>query len=67
MLSAYQLRHHLAIDHDVRIAGADYATLVTLYSVEHRGGSAGHQHDDGPGSDAWNRECADFGCHEGSA
>jgi hypothetical protein len=48
-MTAYELRRHLAAEHDVRMLGADYGTLVTVHAIEHRSG-AGHDHDhDGEG------------------
>lgn len=65
MLSAYELRRHLAAEHDVRIMGADYGTLVTLHSVEHRAGvQRDHEHENGPGAGEWQRDCSEFGCEE---
>ena len=64
-MTAYELRRHLATEHDVRILGADYATLVTLHSVEHRPGLVrDHEHEEGPGPGEWRRDCSDFGCAE---
>lgn len=44
-MTAYELRHHLARAHDVRILGADYGTLLAVHDVEHRHGGD-HTHDD---------------------
>lgn len=65
MKTAYELRRHLAADHDVHISGADYGTLITIHTVEHRPGTTlGHHHEDGPDSDEWRRDCSEFGCAE---
>lgn len=44
-MTAYELRRHLAAEHDVRMSGADYGTLLTIHDIEHRA-AAGHNHDD---------------------
>lgn len=35
-MTAYELRRHLAADHDVRMVGADYGTLLAVHDIEHR-------------------------------
>ena len=61
-MTAYELRRHLAADHDVQMTGADYATLLTVHDIEHRGPDGqGHIHDE------WTDECLEFGCHDESA
>lgn len=58
-MTAYELRRHLAHEHDVNLVGLDYGSLTVVHHGEHRAGAA-HQHDDGPGSVAWERECVEF-------
>lgn len=36
VITAYELRRHLAVEHDVRMLGADYGTLVAVHDIEHR-------------------------------
>lgn len=48
-MTAYELRLHLAGQHDVSLRGADYGTLLTVHDVEHRSGQAAHDHPDGEG------------------
>jgi hypothetical protein len=36
VMTAYELRRHLASDHDVRISGADYDVLLALHDDDHR-------------------------------
>jgi len=68
MATAYELRMHLQRAHGVRLAGLDYGSLLTIHDVEHRPGiGQDHEHDDGPSPGRWMRDCADFGCGEGSA
>lgn len=45
-MTAYELRHHLAAEHDVRMVGADYGTLLTVHDIEHRTGQD-HEHEVG--------------------
>ena len=47
-MTAFELRRHLAAEHDVRILGADYGTLIAVHDVEHRT-DVGHVHDDQAG------------------
>lgn len=35
-MTAYELRRHLAAEHDIRMLGADYGTLLTVHDIEHR-------------------------------
>lgn len=44
-MTAYELRCHLAAEHDVRMAGADYGTLLTVHDGEHQGGQD-HEHEE---------------------
>lgn len=44
-MTAYELRRHLAEQHDVRMIGADYATLLTIHDIEHRNMQE-HEHED---------------------
>jgi hypothetical protein len=48
-MTAYELRQHLAAEHDVRIVGADYGTLLKVHDIEHRAGQE-HDHDSEPPS-----------------
>lgn len=43
-MTAFELRRHLAAEHDVRMVGADYGTLLMVHDVEHRGGQD-HDHE----------------------
>lgn len=46
-MTAYELRRHLATDHDVKMSGADYGTLLAVHDVEHRPGvDQDHDHED---------------------
>lgn len=45
MTTAFELRRHLAADHDIRMSGADYATLLAAHADEHVPGvDQGHTH-----------------------
>jgi hypothetical protein len=64
-MTAFQLRQHLKRAHDVNMAGADWGTLQSVHSAEHRPGiDQDHEHQDGPNPAEWVRDCADFGCGE---
>lgn len=65
-MTAFELRIHLRRHHDLHLIGLDYAALLATHDDEHRSG-AGHDHDDGPGSVEWARECQEFGCDAGVA
>lgn len=66
MATAYELRMHLQREHQVRMVGADYGTLITVHDIEHRADQDHDHHDHArPGSDAWKRECEEFGCDDG--
>ena len=46
-MTAYELRRHLAAEHDVRMVGADYGTLLTVHDIEHRPGvDQDHTHEE---------------------
>lgn len=62
-MTAYELRLHLRREHDMQLAGLRYDQLLAIHDDDHRAES-GHQHDDGPGTAAWARECDEFGCDE---
>jgi hypothetical protein len=61
-VTAYELRRHLAGEHDVRMIGADYGTLLKVHDLEHRPG-IGQDHD----HPEWADECRQFGCHDTTA
>lgn len=64
-MNGYQLRHHLARAHALRIMGADWGTLQTLHSIEHRPGvEVDHDHAEGPNPAEWGWDCIGFGCEE---
>lgn len=46
-MTAYELRRHLAAEHDVRMTGADYGTLLAVHDDEHRR-AQDHEHDEVP-------------------
>lgn len=49
-MTAYELRRHLAADHDIRMAGADYGTLLAVHDIEHRPGIVeDHTHEETDG------------------
>ena len=66
-MTAYELRLHLRRQHDLYLIGLDYAALLAIHDDDHQGGTAGHEHDDGPGSTTWAAECRDFGCDDTGA
>lgn len=61
-MTAFELRRHIQRAHGVRLHGFDYGTLLSFHDVDHRS-PCDHEHDDGPGSDQWKRDCGEFGCH----
>lgn len=48
MATAYELRQHLQRQHEIRLIGADYGTLITIHDIEHR---ADQDHDHGDHTD----------------
>jgi hypothetical protein len=44
-MTAFELRRHLATEHEIRMVGADYGTLCTVHDIEHRTGRD-HDHED---------------------
>lgn len=48
-MTGYELRRHLAADHDIHSSGLDYAALLGLHDLEHRPGhECTHSHAEDP-------------------